>query len=81
MPHDVSVADIQDRRAGAGPEQFSQPLAAADRGRANQVVLRACTVLMAQVDSLRAGNLYFNVHSAANPGGEIRGQIGSRGGR
>jgi hypothetical protein len=28
--------------------------------------------LAAQFD---AGNLYFNVHSAANPGGEIRGQI------
>ena len=29
----------------------------------------------AQYDSYRAGNLYFNVHSAANKAGEIRGQI------
>jgi len=28
-----------------------------------------------QVDALVAGKLYFNVHTAANPGGEIRGQI------
>ena len=30
----------------------------------------------AQYDDLLAGNLYFNVHSTANGGGEIRGQIG-----
>jgi hypothetical protein len=28
-----------------------------------------------QLASLRAGNLYINVHTAANPGGEIRGQL------
>jgi hypothetical protein len=29
----------------------------------------------AQMESYRAGNLYFNVHSAKYPGGEIRAQI------
>lgn len=29
----------------------------------------------AQYESFKAGNLYFNVHSAANKAGEIRGQI------
>ena len=29
----------------------------------------------AQLESLKAGNLYVNVHSAANPGGEVRAQI------
>jgi hypothetical protein len=33
------------------------------------------TLTDAQMNALRAGNYYFSVHSAAHPGGEIRGQI------
>jgi hypothetical protein len=29
----------------------------------------------AQLQSLKSGNLYINVHSVANKGGEIRGQL------
>src|SRR5258708_6358930 len=34
------------------------------------------TMTADQVQAFRNGGLYFNVHDAANPGGEIRGQIG-----
>jgi hypothetical protein len=30
-----------------------------------------------QIAQLKAGDWYFNVHTAANPGGEIRGQVKS----
>ena len=33
------------------------------------------TLTDAQVANLEAGKWYFNLHTAANPGGEIRGQI------
>ncbi len=36
----------------------------------------AATLTAAQVASLKAGDMYFNAHTTANPGGEIRGQIG-----
>lgn len=48
-----------------------------DHGGHGHHTVPANTVLTAaQADSLRAGGLYFNVHSAAHPGGELRGQIG-----
>lgn len=50
-----------------------------DHGGHGHYTVPANTVLTdEQVDALRAGELYFNVHSAANAGGEIRGQIGRR---
>lgn len=40
------------------------------------IVNPACgTTLAAIADSIRAGMAYVNVHTVANPGGEIRGQL------
>ena len=36
---------------------------------------RFASITDEQIQALRAGNLYINVHSADNPGGEIRGQL------
>ncbi len=33
------------------------------------------TLTDAQAEALLAGKMYFNVHTAAHPGGEIRGQV------
>ena len=45
----------------------------------NTATVPTGTVLTeAQFQALQAGNLYFNVHTAANPTGEIRGQISVR---
>jgi hypothetical protein len=38
------------------------------------------TLTQAQFDALLDGELYFNVHTTTNPGGEIRGQIDVSGG-
>ena len=35
----------------------------------------SATLTDAQAADLQAGKLYINVHTAANPGGEIRGQV------
>lgn len=57
-----------------GPVAFALTQTAADSG----IWVSAPDTVMtdAQIASLRAGGLYFNAHSAAFPGGEIRGQVG-----
>ena len=43
---------------------------------ANFTASGSITTFAQAVAAIAAGNTYFNIHTAANPGGEIRGQIG-----
>jgi len=44
-------------------------------GAANSPAEGSATLTDAQASDLLAGKLYVNIHTAANPGGEIRGQV------
>ena len=44
-------------------------------GAASSPVEGSATLTDAQAADLLAGKLYVNIHTAANPGGEIRGQV------
>ena len=72
----TTIGHIHTGAVGAnGPVTFDMvPPAGATRG---SVVDKVFTVTPAQVASLRAGGMYFNVHSTSFGGGEIRGQLSS----
>jgi CHRD domain len=73
---DSTVAHIH---AGAFGSNGAVLIELEDHGGHGHYTVPANTVLTTeQVESLRAGGLYFNAHSDANPTGEVRGQIGQR---
>jgi hypothetical protein len=53
-----------------GPSPFSGTLKEADLTPTGGV-----TTFAQAIDAIRAGDTYINLHTAANPGGEIRGQL------
>ena len=46
-----------------------------DPSKLSTPITGSATLTDAQAKDLLAGNWYFNVHTAKNPGGEIRGQV------
>jgi hypothetical protein len=58
----------------AGPEK-NAGVAVAIPNATSSPTEGSATLTDAQADDLLAGRYYVNVHTAANPGGEIRGQV------
>jgi CHRD domain len=52
------------------------PLTESPAGSGNWIVPAGSLLTQAQAQALLAGGLYFNVHTPANPSGDVRGQIG-----
>ncbi len=71
----ATAAHIHQADAGAnGP--VIVPLTESPVGSGNWVVAAGTVLTPAQAAALTAGGLYFNAHTSANPGGDVRGQIG-----
>jgi hypothetical protein len=70
----ATAAHIHEAAAGVNSAVIV-PLTQTPAGSGLWVVPAGQILTAGQAASFNAGSLYFNVHSAANPGGEIRGQI------
>lgn len=68
----ATVAHVHEAPAGTD----APPLIALTQASNVWSVPAGTRLTASQLASFNAGNLYFNAHSAANPNGEIRGQIG-----
>ena len=71
----ATAAHIHDGVAGVNGAVIV-PLAETSAGSGTWAVPAGTVLTEAQATAFAAGGLYFNAHSTANPGGEIRGQIG-----
>ncbi len=71
----ATAAHIHDGVAGVNGAVIVT-LAETAAGSGTWAVPAGTVLTEAQATTFAAGGLYFNAHSAANPGGEIRGQIG-----
>ena len=59
----------------AGPGVNAPPVVPVPAGSLANPMNGKATLDDGQIADLRAGKWYFNIHTAANPGGEIRGQL------
>ena len=61
--------------SGSGKSTLLNLIAGLDRPTSGHAVVAGAKLTDDQYAAYKAGNLYVNVHSAANKGGEVRGQI------
>jgi hypothetical protein len=59
----------------AAPGANAGPVVAVPKDALGAPMKGMATLTDAQVSDLEAGRWYFNIHTAANPGGEVRGQV------
>jgi hypothetical protein len=59
----------------AGPGVAAPPVVAVPKSALASPMMGSATLDDKQIADLEAGNWYFNIHTAANPGGEVRGQL------
>lgn len=59
----------------AAPGANAPPVVPVPKASLASPITGKATLTDAQIADLKAGKWYFNVHTAANPGGEIRGQL------
>jgi hypothetical protein len=71
----ATVAHIHQGAAGTNGDPIVT-LTETPVGSGNWLVPSGQVLTQSQADALVAGGLYFNAHTTANPGGDVRGQIG-----
>jgi hypothetical protein len=59
----------------AAPGANAPPVVPVPKTALANPMMGKATLTDAQIADLEAGKWYFNIHTAANPGGEIRGQL------
>ena len=59
----------------AGPGVSAPPVVAVPKSALANPMAGTATLTDGQISDLEAGKWYFNIHTAANPGGEVRGQL------
>jgi len=59
----------------AAPKAVAPPVVPVPKDKLASPIVGQAPLSDPQIEELKTGQWYFNIHTAANPGGEIRGQV------